>query len=94
MMGDYRNLPYKPEIKPVYLKWIRLSRNLTQQEVAEKLGVSQRMVSKYESGEVEDFSPAVYARVEELKRRYRIDRLEIDAYRKLAEIKARRGYKV
>lgn len=94
MIGDYSHLPYKPEIKPVMLKWIRLSRNLTQAAVAEKLGVSQRMISEYESGNIEDFSPNVYARVEELKRRYRIDRVEIDSYRKLMEIKSRRGYKV
>ncbi|EJS11196.1 helix-turn-helix domain-containing protein [Bacillus mycoides] len=95
MIGnDYSNLPYKPEIKPQMLKYIRLSRNLTQAEVAEKLGVSQKMISDYENGKIEDFSPNVYARVEEIKRRYRIDRVEIDSYRKLIEIKARRGYKV
>ncbi|EJS52239.1 MULTISPECIES: helix-turn-helix domain-containing protein [Bacillus cereus group] len=94
MIGDYKNLPYRPEIKPQMLKWIRLSRNLTQSDVAKKLGVSQRMISEYESGNVEDFSPNVYARVEELKRRYRVSREEIDSYRKLMEIKARRGYQV
>lgn len=95
MIGnEYSNLPYKPEIKPQMLRYIRISRNLTQSDVAAKLGVSQRMISEYESGNVEDFSPNVYARVEELKRRYRIDRVEIDSYRKLIEIKARRGYKV
>lgn len=94
MINEYKNLPYKPEIKPQMLRYIRLSRNLTQAAVAEKLGVSQRMISEYESGNVEDFSPNVYTRVEELKRRYRIDRVEIEAYRKLIEIKARRGYKV
>ncbi|MDR4169544.1 helix-turn-helix domain-containing protein [Bacillus nitratireducens] len=94
MIGDYRNLPYKPEIKPQMLRYIRLSRNLTQAAVAEKLGVSQRMVSEYESGSIEDFSPNVYARVRELVRAYRIDRYEIESYKKLMEIKARRGYKV
>ncbi|AKR34237.1 helix-turn-helix transcriptional regulator [Bacillus cereus] len=94
MIGNYKNLPYRPEIKPQMLKWIRLSRNLTQSDVAKKLGVSQRMISEYESGNVEDFSPNVYARVEELKRRYRVSREEIDSYRKLMEIKARRGYQV
>ncbi|HDR7461835.1 TPA: helix-turn-helix transcriptional regulator [Bacillus toyonensis] len=94
MIGDYKNLPYRPEIKPQMLKWIRLSRNLTQSDVAKKLGVSQRMISEYESGNVEDFSPNVYARVEELKRRFRVSREEIDSYRKLMEIKARRGYQV
>ncbi|WP_416054697.1 helix-turn-helix domain-containing protein [Bacillus paranthracis] len=94
MLEDYKNLPYKPEIKPQMLRYIRLSRNLKQTDVAEKLGVSQRMISEYESGNVEDFSPNVYARVRELVRRYRIDRMEIEAYRKLIEIKARRGYKV
>ena len=39
MIGnEYKNLPYKPEIKPQMLKYIRLSRNLTQAAVAEKLG--------------------------------------------------------
>lgn len=94
MINEYKNLPYKPEIKPQMIRYIRLSRNLTQAAVAEKLGVSQRMISEYESGNIEDFSPNVYARVEELKRRYRIDRVEIDSYRKLMEIKSRRGYKV
>ncbi|MEI2310045.1 helix-turn-helix domain-containing protein [Bacillus nitratireducens] len=94
MIGDYRNLPYKPEIKPQMLRYIRLSRNLTQAAVAEKLGVSQRMVSEYESGSIEDFSPNVYACVRELVRAYRIDRYEIESYKKLMEIKARRGYKV
>ncbi|WP_412839609.1 helix-turn-helix domain-containing protein [Bacillus paranthracis] len=95
MIGnDYSNLPSKPEIKPQMLRYIRLSRNLTQTSVAEKLGVSQKMISDYENGKYEDFSPNVYARVRELVRAYRIDRYEIDSYRKLMEIKSRRGYKV
>lgn len=95
MIGnDYSNLPYKPEIKPQMLKYIRLSRNITQTTVAEKLGVSQKMISDYENGKYEDFSPNVYARVRELVRAYRISRYEIDSYKKLMEIKARRGYKV
>lgn len=95
MIGnEYKNLPYKPEIKPQMLKYIRLSRNLTQISVAEKLGVSQKMISDYENGKYEDFSPNVYARVRELVRAYRIDRYEIESYKKLMEIKSRRGYKV
>ncbi|ONG80142.1 transcriptional regulator [Bacillus cereus] len=95
MIGnEYKNLPYKPELKPKMLRYIRLSRNLTQTEVGEKLGVSQRMISEYESGNVENFSPNVYARVRELVRAYRIDRYEIESYKKLMEIKVRRGYRV
>lgn len=95
MIGnDYKNLPYKPEIKPQMLKWIRLSRNLTQTDVAAKLGISQKMISDYENGKVEDFSPLVYSKVRELVRACRIDRFEIESYKKLMEIKARRNYKV
>ncbi len=95
MIGnEYSNLPYKPEIKPQMLRYIRLSRNITQTTVAAKLGVSQKMISDYENGKYEDFSPNVYARVRELVRAYRIDRYEIESYKKLMEIKARRGYKV
>lgn len=87
-------MKYKPEIKPVMLKWIRLSRNLSQSDVAEKLEISQKMISDYENGKYEDFSPNVYARVRELIRAYRVDRFELESYKKLMEIKGRRGYKV
>ncbi len=92
--NEYKNLPYKPEIKPQMLRYIRLSRNITQTTVAEKLGISQKMVSDYENCKYEDFSPLVYSKVRELVRAYRIDRYEIESYKKLMEIKARRGYKV
>nr|WP_257141245.1 helix-turn-helix transcriptional regulator [Bacillus toyonensis] len=95
MIGnEYKNLKYKPEIKPHMLKWVRLSRNLTQSDVAVKLSVSQKMVSDYENGKVTDFSPLVYSKVCELLRAYRVDRFEIDSYRKLMEIKQRRNYRV
>ncbi|WP_257151977.1 hypothetical protein [Bacillus toyonensis] len=43
MIGnEYKNLKYKPEIKPHMLKWVRLSRNLTQSDVAAKLSVSKK----------------------------------------------------
>ncbi|MGR5920896.1 helix-turn-helix domain-containing protein [Bacillus paranthracis] len=92
--SEYKGMKYKPEIKPVMLKWIRLSRNLSQSDVAEKLEISQKMISDYENGKYEDFSPNVYARVRELIRAYRVDRFELESYKKLMEIKGRRGYKV
>lgn len=85
-------LPYKQEITHPMIKYLRLSRNCTQEKFGRIAGVDQSVLAKLEKGELE-FTPIYETRIRQAIRSLRISNHEIDAIRKLLEMKEIRGYR-
>ncbi|MEH7441128.1 helix-turn-helix transcriptional regulator [Bacillus sp. JJ1122] len=87
-----QRLPYKQEITYPMIRYIRLARNCTQEKFGRISGIDQSVIAKLEKGEL-DLTPIYESRIRQAIRSLRISNHEIDAIRKLIEMKEIRGYK-
>lgn len=85
-------LPYKQELTYPMIRYLRLSRNCTQEKFGHIAGIDQSVIAKLENGEL-DLTPIYESRIRQAIRSLRISNHEIDAIRKLIEMKEIRGYR-
>jgi transcriptional regulator with XRE-family HTH domain len=93
MIGvDKGRLPYNQTITYPMVKYIRMSRNLTQHKFGQIAGIEQSTLAKIESGIVE-LSPHYETKIRQAVRQLRVSNYELDGIRKLLEYKSIRGYR-
>lgn len=91
-MEDKTRLPYKQELDFRFIKPIRMSRNKTQAEMGNLMGVCPSTVGKLERSEL-TFSPLYESKLKDAIKRLRVSGIELASIRKMIELKEMRGYK-
>lgn len=91
MIGVDRNsLPYESKLTFPILKYIRLCRNLTQEQFGTVCKIDQGVIAKLERGEIQ-LSMHYETKIIEGCRALNISELELLSVKRLVELKARRG---
>ncbi|MFK9120505.1 helix-turn-helix domain-containing protein [Peribacillus frigoritolerans] len=93
MIGvDVNSLPYESKIKYPMIKYIRLCRNLTQEQFGTVCKIDQGVLAKLERGDL-DLSIHYESKIIEGCRALNISDLELQSVKRLVELKEQRGIK-
>lgn len=91
MIGvDLNSLPYQQKITYQMIKYLRLCRNMTQEQFGEACKIDQSVLARLESGSIE-FSINYESRVLEGCKALNISELELVSVKRLVELKQNRG---
>ncbi|MDM5282675.1 helix-turn-helix domain-containing protein [Peribacillus frigoritolerans] len=93
MIGvDVNSLPYESKIKYPMIKYVRLCRNLTQEQFGTVCKIDQGVLAKLERGDL-DLSIHYESKILEGCHALYISDLELQSVKRLVELKEQRGIK-
>lgn len=91
MIGvDLNNLPYQQKITYQMIKYLRLCRNMTQEQFGQVCKIDQSVLARLESGSIE-LSMNYESRVLEGCKVLNISELELVSVKRIVELKQNRG---